>query len=97
MNLDDFIAPPFIDTPSGISPSPGPNVPSSSHAVASAIPIKSRREHQPLHHEAMPASFGYPPQDERRNSEFGYVQRRVRKTSIDERSVSDESSFRTCC
>lgn len=87
MNLDDFIAPSFIDTPSGVSPSPGPDVPSSSHTVASAIPIKSRKEHHPLHHEAMPASFGHPPQDERRNSEFGYVQRRVRKTSIDERSA----------
>ena len=92
MNLDDFIAPSFIDTPSGVSPSPGPDTSSSSHAVASAIPIKSRKEHQPLHHEAMPASFGHPPQDERRNSEFGYVQRRVRKTSIDERSVSVDCS-----
>lgn len=34
---------------------------------------------------AAAASFPHPPQDHRKNSEFGYVPRRVRKTSIDER------------
>jgi GATA-binding protein len=35
----------------------------------------------------VPASLPYPPQDQHRNDEFGYVQRRVRKTSVDERKV----------
>ncbi|KAL1960478.1 hypothetical protein VTO42DRAFT_7777 [Malbranchea cinnamomea] len=87
MNLDDLIDPSSTGTPSGVSPSPGPDGSASSHAVASAIPIKSRKEQPDVHSDVLPASFPHPPQDERRNSEFGYVQRRVRKTSVDERNV----------
>jgi GATA-binding protein len=35
----------------------------------------------------VPASLPYPPHEQHRNDEFGYVQRRVRKTSVDERKV----------
>ncbi|PKX96151.1 GATA transcriptional activator area [Aspergillus novofumigatus IBT 16806] len=49
-----------------------------------AIPIKSRKD-QSADSAPVPASFPHPPQDQRRNNEFGYVPRRVRKTSIDER------------
>ncbi|KAL4874856.1 nitrogen regulatory protein area N terminus-domain-containing protein [Aspergillus karnatakaensis] len=78
MNLDDFIIP--------FSPSenPSPPVTKASAAIAGAIPIKSRRD-QPAEATPVPASFPHPPQDQRRDSEFGYVPRRVRKTSIDER------------
>jgi hypothetical protein len=66
--------------------------PSSVHAVTSAIPIKNRKDQSSNHTgslqaEMMPASFPHPPQDRRRETEFGYVQRRVRKTSVDERNV----------
>ncbi|KLJ12576.1 hypothetical protein EMPG_12404 [Blastomyces silverae] len=88
MNIDDFILPASIDSPSGLSPSSTIEAAGSSHAVASAIPIKSRKaEQSPPPDNFMPASFPHPPQHHRRNDEFGYVQRRVRKTSIDERNV----------
>ncbi|PGH11569.1 hypothetical protein AJ79_04827 [Helicocarpus griseus UAMH5409] len=88
MNIDDFIVPSSIGSPSGLSPSPPVEAAGSSHAVASAIPIKSRKEKQALPTgEFLPASFPHPPQHHRRNDEFGYVQRRVRKTSVDERNT----------
>ncbi|KAL2827712.1 nitrogen regulatory protein area [Aspergillus cavernicola] len=79
MNLDDFIIP--------FSPSDNPSPPTTkgSEASSAAIPIKSRRDQQASAATAVPASFPHPPQDQRRDSEFGYVTRRVRKTSIDER------------
>lgn len=91
MNLDDFIIPSSVGSPTGFSP-PGPtgdDTSSSNHAVASAIPIKNIKEQdQTPAGIVMPASFPYPSQEQRRNNEFGYVQRRVRKTSVDERIVS---------
>ncbi|KAK2746288.1 hypothetical protein FQN55_005716 [Onygenales sp. PD_40] len=88
MNLDDFIVPSSIGSPSGLSPSPPAEAAGSNHAVASAIPIKARKDQQaPGPDNMMPASFPHPPQEHRRNNEFGYVQRRVRKTSVDERNV----------
>ncbi|KAL3468690.1 hypothetical protein BJX99DRAFT_117836 [Aspergillus californicus] len=79
MNLDDFIIP--------FSPSDNPSPPTArgSDALSGAIPIKSRRDQQASEATPVPASFPHPPQDQRRNNEFGYVARRVRKTSIDER------------
>ncbi|KAL3466846.1 nitrogen regulatory protein area N terminus-domain-containing protein [Aspergillus heterothallicus] len=79
MNLDDFIIP--------FSPSENPSPPTTKHTepTTGAIPIKSRRDQPPSEATPVPASFPHPPQDQRRNSEFGYVPRRVRKTSIDER------------
>ncbi|KAL4951269.1 nitrogen regulatory protein area [Aspergillus filifer] len=80
MNLDDFIIP--------FSPSDNPSPPTtrtSEAASAGAIPIKSRRDQTASEATPVPASFPHPPQDQRRDSEFGYVPRRVRKTSVDER------------
>ncbi|KAJ5484726.1 Nitrogen regulatory protein nrfA [Penicillium diatomitis] len=82
MNIDDFIVP--FDSPTEYS----------SHHLAAdrqfnatptaSIPIKTRKD-QPMHDTTVAASFQHPPPDQRNNSEFGYVPRRVRKTSIDER------------
>ncbi|KAL4786012.1 nitrogen regulatory protein area N terminus-domain-containing protein [Aspergillus varians] len=79
MNLDDFIIP--------FSPSDNPSPPTTrtSEATSAAIPIKSRRDQPASDATPVPASFPHPHQDQRRNSEFGYVPRRVRKTSVDER------------
>ncbi|KAH1380043.1 hypothetical protein KXW98_003736 [Aspergillus fumigatus] len=79
MNIDDFIVP--IESPADRPRSP----PTDKAATSSvAIPIKSRKD-QSADATPVPASFPHPPQDQRRNNEFGYVPRRVRKTSIDER------------
>lgn len=77
MNLDDHFA--FSESPADQSVSPSENGPG-----AISIPFKIPKDHHAESNEA-PASFPHPPQEERRNSEFGYVQRHVRKTSIDER------------
>lgn len=90
MNLDDFIIPSSIGSPSGIPASPSADRTSTSgNAVASAIPIKGRKDQATASHgHLVPASLPHPPQDQRKNGEFSYVQRRVRKTSVDERKVS---------
>ena len=85
MNIDDLIFPSSTASPAGVSPSPpteGTSV--ASNTTASAIPIKTRKDVQDQSHANFPPSA--PPQD-RRNLEFDYVQRRVRKTSIDETRV----------
>lgn len=81
MNIDDLIMPTSIATPS-FSPSPPPPA---SNATASAIPIHARKDNQ----EAQHASFlpSAPQHNRPRNGEFDYVQRRLRKTSIDETRV----------
>ncbi|KAL8790613.1 MAG: hypothetical protein Q9213_000460 [Squamulea squamosa] len=84
MNLDDFIVPDSIATPASI-PSPTPpkeQVLPQSNAIASAIPIKIRKESE----QAPQPNFApsAPSHDRSRAREFDYVQRRVRKTSIDE-------------
>ncbi|KAE8130781.1 nitrogen regulatory protein area N terminus-domain-containing protein [Aspergillus pseudotamarii] len=81
MNLDDFIVP--FESPSD-HPSPSATKITDSTAASAAIPIKSRKD-QLRDSTPVPASFHHPAQDRRKNSEFGYVPRRVRKTSIDER------------
>ncbi|OJJ43152.1 hypothetical protein ASPZODRAFT_136710 [Penicilliopsis zonata CBS 506.65] len=84
MNLDDFIHP--IESPADMTMSPpSERIPASASAVTSAIPIKGRKD-QVVESSHVPASFPNPPQDQRKNNEFGYVQRRVRKTSIDDRT-----------
>ena len=80
MNLDDFIVP--FDSPAEYSPHP----PADRHLTATptaSIPIKARKDHPMA--DSVAASFPHPPQEQRKNSEFGYVPRRVRKTSVDER------------
>ncbi|KAI9647755.1 Sodium- and chloride-dependent GABA transporter 1 [Ciborinia camelliae] len=89
MNLDDFIFSDSISTPSGITPSPSPELTKrefdrSSNTVASAIPIKMRKESTQPQFSA-PQSVPVPHHAPRSNEEFNYVQRHVRKTSIDER------------
>lgn len=79
MNLDDFIIP-FSPPDHTSPPSTRPSEP-----TPGAIPIKTRRDQPEAEATPVPASFPHPPQDQRRDSEFGYVPRRVRKTSIDER------------
>ncbi|PYH79808.1 hypothetical protein BO82DRAFT_123578 [Aspergillus uvarum CBS 121591] len=79
MNLDDFIVP--FESPSD-HPS---SVTTKGETNSAAIPIKSTRKDHLVEPTPVPASFTHPPQDQRKNSEFGYVPRRVRKTSIDER------------
>ncbi|KAL8773474.1 MAG: hypothetical protein Q9209_001578 [Squamulea sp. 1 TL-2023] len=84
MNLDDFIVPDSIPSPANM-PSPTPSrehVPAQSNAVASAIPIKTRKESEQAPHPNFAPSA--PSHDRSRAREFDYVQRRVRKTSIDE-------------
>ena len=91
MNLDDFIFPSNIASPAGLSPSPArETLPSSSNATASAIPIKKQRElqNQELHLSRASAP-SVPPTENRGRNEFGYVQKHIRKTSIDERRVSN--------
>lgn len=97
MNLDDFIFADSVSTPMGIGFSPSPelskkdisNSEKSSNAVASAIPIKMRKESAQF---AIPQSVPVP-QHMRTNDEFNYVQRHVRKTSIDERRVCFRDIF----
>lgn len=96
MNLDDFIFSDSISTPAGIEMSPSPELSKkdaekNSTAMASAIPIKMRKEPQPQF--AIPQSVPVPHHAPRSNEEFNYVQRHVRKTSIDERRVSFYLSF----
>jgi GATA-binding protein, other eukaryote len=90
MNLDDFIFSDNISTPAGLGMSPSPELSKkesekSSNAVVSAIPIKMRKEAPQF---AVPQSVPVPHHNPRSNQEFDYVQRHVRKTSIDERRVS---------
>jgi len=87
MNLDEFIFTDSMSTPAGAPPSPDVKEreqPRSANAVASAIPIKMRKESQAFAPQSVPVQ-----QQHRMHSqdEFGYVQRHVRKTSIDERRV----------
>lgn len=89
MNIDDFIFADSISTPAGLGTSPSPELmmkdEKTSNAVASAIPIKMRKESAQF---AVPQSVPAPHHNPRGNEEFNYVQRHVRKTSIDERRVS---------
>ncbi|KAI1941106.1 Sodium- and chloride-dependent GABA transporter 1 [Ophidiomyces ophidiicola] len=86
MNLDDLRFASSIGSPAAGSVSPAASA-SQNHAMTFAIPIKSRGQDESPAAIIMPASFPHPPQDDRRNTEFGYIPRRVRKTSVDERNT----------
>lgn len=91
MNLDDFIVPSSIGTPAGVSPaSSSMDGDYSTTATISAIPIKQQQRLQADDLSLARASApSVPPLEQTRgHQEFSYVQRRVRKTSIDERRVS---------
>ena len=89
MNLDDFLVPNSIASPAGITPSPEvTHLAPPGNSRVSALPIQPR--HLPTHHsiDNLPAaSVPHPSTISNRTGEFDYVQRRVRKTSIDERRV----------
>jgi len=95
MNIDDFIVSSSIGTPAGLSPAPSatsvadPEL-SSTVTTFPAIPIQQR--HRLQADELSPARASAPSvpplAQGRANQEFGYVQKHVRKTSIDERRVS---------
>ena len=75
MNLDDFVLPGFPSNPEKQKP----NVPN-------AIPIKTRKD--PFAQQSMVPPGSAPINPELNpNAEFNYVQRHVRKTSIDDRKV----------
>lgn len=97
MNLDEFLVPSSIGTPAGVSPTPSGSVaeaePSSTSTSLSAIPIK---QHQRIQAEELSLARASAPSvpplaQDRQNLEFGYVQKHVRKTSIDERRVREIS------
>jgi len=91
MNMDDFILPNSVASPANISRSPSVERNSgSTTAIASAIPIKKQNE---LRDQSFPHSLPLQaPVQSNMSGEFGYVQRHVRKTSIDERRVSTARS-----
>jgi len=88
MTLDDFIVPNSVASPANISRSPSAEIMNTEGSiVASAIPLKKQNE---LRGQTYPFGTSAPgPQApiQQRAGEFGYVQRYVRKTSIDERRV----------
>lgn len=86
MSIDDFVLPASLASPIGISPSPPiAHAATSSSKSSVAIPIKGRKDPHPDPNPAFPPSA--PPQETLHNHEFDYVQRRLRKTSIDETRV----------
>lgn len=99
MNLDDFIVPSSIASPIS-QPSPSASFDPSTTAVdakatPTGIPI---RRHQQLQEEAQDdfvarasAPSVAPTAVNKTTDEFGYIQRHVRKTSIDERRVNHAS------
>lgn len=87
MNLDDFLVPTSIASPAGISPGPIPD--NMQQQSQDAVPPNMRERPQISIPAGMPASSV--PKSSipiTRGGEFDYVQKRVRKTSIDERRVS---------
>lgn len=87
MNLDDFIIPSSVASPSGIT-SPAPSEPhdQGKSAQPGGIPIATRHKPQvQIPHGLPPASMPQTSIPVNRLSEFDYVPKRVRKTSIDER------------
>ena len=88
MNLDDFIVPSSVASPTGITPPPS-DATSLSGSVPQGIFIKQTNQSVRTQSTMVPPSSV--PQHasavQRGTGEFDYVQRRVRKTSIDERRV----------
>ncbi|RDW79936.1 putative nitrogen regulatory protein areA [Coleophoma cylindrospora] len=100
MNIDDFIFSDNMATPLGIANSPSPELSkkdvaksatsSFTNSVTSAIPIKVRKEPSNCNANTapqfvVPQSVPVPQHGPRSIEEFNYVQRHVRKTSVDER------------
>ncbi|KAG8628752.1 hypothetical protein KVT40_002617 [Elsinoe batatas] len=86
MNLDEFIDPSATSSPAGHVSKSSSNEALTSTASASAIPIKKQKELQAQElHISRASAPSVPPATRNQNKEFGYVQRHLRKTSIDER------------
>ncbi|KAJ9647523.1 Sodium- and chloride-dependent GABA transporter 1 [Knufia peltigerae] len=85
MNLDDFIIPSSVASPAGITaPSPSDN--QNRQFQTPGIPISARNKmHVQIPKDLPPSSAPQSSIPFFRASEFDYVQKRVRKTSIDER------------
>jgi hypothetical protein len=91
MSLDDFIIPTSVASPAGIpTPSSLDNLPISAELHTHSVPMKPKPTPSVQIPQGLPAaSFPKTSLPPNRLSEFDYVQKRVRKTSIDERrSVS---------
>lgn len=86
MNLDDFITPHSVASPANISRSPSADIHTATANASSLNGIPIRRQKPFVDHD--PFGQSAPPGDDRKQSEFGYVPRHVRKTSVDERRVS---------
>ncbi|KAF7541049.1 hypothetical protein G7Z17_g12058 [Cylindrodendrum hubeiense] len=83
MNLDDFIFSDSAATPINFPSPQAPERPDDKSAHSMAIPIKSRKE---LSHHFVPQSVPVPVHHHHaQNNEFDYVNRHLRKTSIDDR------------
>lgn len=87
MNLDDFIFSDQAGSPAGLE---SPAQTNDAAATGSGIPIKARKNAPAAAQaEFVPQSVPDAPNHQRtKNDEFNYVQRHVRKTSIDDRRVS---------
>lgn len=92
MNLDDFIFSDSAATPINFPSPQAPERPDDKSAHSMAIPIKSRKE---LSHHFVPQSVPVPAHHHHaQGNEFDYVNRHLRKTSIDDRRVSDPLTSR---
>jgi len=88
MSIDDFIVPNSVASPANISRSPSAEITHTEDpVVASAIPIKKQNELRGQTYTFGTSAPGPQAPIQQRAGEFGYVQRHVRKTSIDERRV----------
>ncbi|KUI73517.1 Nitrogen catabolic enzyme regulatory protein [Cytospora mali] len=90
MNLDDFIVAENMSTPAGIAGSPSPDLAKQGEdrplrRQINAIPIKHRQASLP---HFLPQSVPVPAHAPNAQHEFGYITRRHRKTSIDDRRVT---------
>ncbi|KAF2810198.1 uncharacterized protein BDZ99DRAFT_488076 [Mytilinidion resinicola] len=85
MNLDDFIFPSSVASPAGLSPSPSNERTASSNTTAPGIPIRKTSQMGDQNHHLARASAPSVPPTISREHDFEYIQRHVRKTSIDER------------
>lgn len=94
MNLDDFIIPTSMASPAGLMT----EAPIEDAAEVAGIPI-TRRAKTPTQAPTNFPAASMPKNTiaRNRNGEFDYVQRRVRKTSIDDRSVSSCGSRSSHC
>ena len=95
MNLDDFIQPNSVASPAGVTSPPTAEIVTSTHVAQGSgitIGLKGKLQRQlpsNLPAASMPKSYIAL----NRLGEFDYVQKRIRKTSIDERRVSGSTNL----